>query len=163
MKIGVEPPTRTINKGWSGLLLEGMRRIDEATAGWSPEWEESSESAAKGSDDDLEARVAKALSNIRYVESTLILSSDGVVIAEDKTEDQESDQALGEMIKTRAEELAEILGSGSIDRVVLSGSKKRILLHSQGDNFYILTLAKKSSAETIFKSMGTVFKRYRSA
>jgi DNA-binding response OmpR family regulator/predicted regulator of Ras-like GTPase activity (Roadblock/LC7/MglB family) len=163
VKMGVEPPSRTIDKGWSGLLLEGMRRIDEATAGWSPEWEEESISPAKEQKDDLEPRIAKALSNIRDVKSALILSSDGMVLAQDKAEDPESDQALGEMINNKTEQLAGILGSGSIDRIVLSGSDKRILLHPQGNNLYILTLAKKSSAETIFKLMDTVFKRYRSA
>jgi DNA-binding response OmpR family regulator/predicted regulator of Ras-like GTPase activity (Roadblock/LC7/MglB family) len=163
VKMGVDPPTRTINKGWSGLLLEGMRRIDEATAGWSPEWEEKPESPQKVSDSDLEPRIAKALSNIRDVKSTLILSSDGSVLAQEKTEDPESDQALGEMINNKAEQFEEILGSGSIDRIVLSGSKKRILLHPQGNNLYVLTLAEKSSAETIYKLMDTVFKRYRSA
>lgn len=29
---GVSPPERTINVGWTGLLLEGMRRIDEQAA-----------------------------------------------------------------------------------------------------------------------------------
>jgi DNA-binding response OmpR family regulator/predicted regulator of Ras-like GTPase activity (Roadblock/LC7/MglB family) len=163
VRMGVEPPTRTINKGWSGLLLEGMRRIDEATAGWSPEWEEEPESPATGPKSDLELRIAKALSNIRDVESALILSSDGIILAQDKVEDPESDQALGELIKENAEKLAEILESGSIDRIVLSGSDKRILLHIQRNNFYILTMAKKSSAVTIYKLMDTVFKRYGSA
>ena len=106
VKMGAEPPTRTINKGWSGLLLEGMRRIDEATAGWSPEWEEASESPVKDPNDNLEVRIAKALTNIRDVDSALILSSDGAVIAQDKTDDPVSDQALGEMIKNKAEQLA---------------------------------------------------------
>ncbi len=32
-KMGVVPPERTVTVGWSGLLLEGMRRIDERNAG----------------------------------------------------------------------------------------------------------------------------------
>ncbi len=34
---GVAPPERTINVGWTGLLLEGMKRIDEQTAALGPE------------------------------------------------------------------------------------------------------------------------------
>ena len=163
VKMGVEPPSRTINKGWSGLLLEGMRRIDESTAGWSPEWERELESSKRDPGDDLESRIVKALSNIRDVKSALVLSSEGVILAQDKTEDPESDGALGELIETKAKQLAGFLDGGSINRIVLSGSDKRIMLHPQLDNLFILTLAKKSSAETIYKSMATVFKRYRAA
>lgn len=162
VKMGVEPPNRTINKGWSGLLLEGMRRIDESTAGWSPEWEEEAESTTQEkADDALDSRIAKALSNIRDVKCSLILSSDGNVLAQDNTKDPDSDRALSEMIIEKAKQFAGFLESGSIDRIVLSGSDKRILLHSQGDKLVILTLAKKSSADTIYKTMGTIYKRYR--
>ena len=34
LEMGVEPPERTITTNWSGLLLEGMRRIDESNAAW---------------------------------------------------------------------------------------------------------------------------------
>ncbi len=33
-EMDVVPPERTVTVGWSGLLLEGMRRIDERNAGW---------------------------------------------------------------------------------------------------------------------------------
>ncbi|MDY6875549.1 MAG: response regulator [Chloroflexota bacterium] len=34
LEMGVPPPEQTITTNWSGLLLEGMRRIDERTAKW---------------------------------------------------------------------------------------------------------------------------------
>ncbi len=34
LEMDVPPPARTITTNWSGLLLEGMRRIDESAAGW---------------------------------------------------------------------------------------------------------------------------------
>lgn len=34
LEMDVPSPERTITVGWSGLLLEGMRRIDERAAGW---------------------------------------------------------------------------------------------------------------------------------
>ena len=36
----VPPPRHTLTADWSGLLLEGMRRIDEGTAKWEVEWDE---------------------------------------------------------------------------------------------------------------------------
>jgi DNA-binding response OmpR family regulator/predicted regulator of Ras-like GTPase activity (Roadblock/LC7/MglB family) len=37
LEMGVAAPERTIHVGWSGLLLEGMRRIDERSAGTRPD------------------------------------------------------------------------------------------------------------------------------
>ena len=34
LEMDVPAPERTVTVGWSGLLLEGMRRIDERNAGW---------------------------------------------------------------------------------------------------------------------------------
>ena len=72
LKMDAEPSARTINKGWSGLLLEGMRRIDEATAGWSPDGEEDIELSDESDDNQLQVRIVKALSNIQDVTSAMI-------------------------------------------------------------------------------------------
>jgi len=34
LEMGVLPPERTVTAGWSGLLIEGIRRIDERTVGY---------------------------------------------------------------------------------------------------------------------------------
>jgi CheY-like chemotaxis protein len=34
LEMGVSPPARTIVQSWSGLLMEGIRRIDESAAAW---------------------------------------------------------------------------------------------------------------------------------
>ena len=40
LEMGIPLPERTITTGWSGLLLEGMRRIDESAAGLVVDWDE---------------------------------------------------------------------------------------------------------------------------
>jgi len=167
LKIGAEPANRTIHKGWSGLLLEGMRRIDESTAGWSTEGEEEVDADADQQVEDtgnqIQLRIVKALISIRDVQSALICSLDGSVIAQDKSVDTGADAALGEFIQTKVELISGFLEAGLMERVVLSGSKKRIFIQSQGDNLIILTLAKRSSVETVWQSVQTIYKRYRSA
>ena len=167
LKMGAEPANRTIHKGWSGLLLEGMRRIDESTAGWSTEWdadaEEDEDHQAEEAGNQIQKRIVKALSSIRDVQSALICSLDGSVIAQDKSADTGADAALGEFIQTKVELISGFLDAGLMERVVLSGSKKRIFIQSQGDNLIILTLAKRSSVETVWQSVQTIYKRYRSA
>jgi len=163
LKMGAEPANQTIHKGWSSLLLEGMRRIDESTAGWSPEWDEDEDKPAEEANNQIQKRIVKALGSIRDVQSALICSLDGTVIAQDKSADTAAEAALGEFIQTEVELISGFLEAGLMERVVLSGSEKRIFMHSQGDNLIILTLAKRASAETVWQSVQTIYKRYRSA
>ncbi len=163
LKMGAEPANQTIDKGWSSLLLEGMRRIDESTAGWSPEWDENEDKPAEEADNQIQKRIVKALGSIRDVQSALICSLDGTVIAQDKSADSAAEVALGEFIQTKAELISGFMEAGLMERVVLSGSEKRIFMHSHGDNLIILTLTKRASAETVWQSVQTIYKRYRSA
>ena len=50
-----------------------------------------------------------------------------------------------------------------MQRVVLSGSDKRVFLVPRGDNLVLLTLALRSSADKVFESVQTISKRYQSA
>lgn len=165
LKMGAEPAIQTIDKGWSSLLLEGMRRIDESTAGWSPEWDEDEDAdkQAEEANNQIQKRIVKALGSIRDVQSALICSLDGTVIAQDKSADTAAEAALGEFIQTKVEFISGFMEAGLMERVVLSGSEKRILMHSQGENLIILSLAKRASAETVWQSVQTIYKRYRSA
>lgn len=162
LKMETEPPERTINKGWSALLLEGMRRIDETTAGWSPEWEEEDDQPDTVPEDRLQERKVKALSNIRDVQSAVILGPDGIVIAQDKSKDPEVEGSLGEFIQDKAELINGFLDGGGLERAVLSGSDKRIFLQPLGNKLILLTLTIRSSTETVWDSVQTINRRYRS-
>ena len=166
LKMDAEPSTRTINKGWASLLLEGMRRIDESTAGWSPDWDGDSEKSDESDEDEdnqLHERIVKALSNIQDVTGAMIYSSDGTVIAQDKNEDLESYLALSELMLTKTELITGFIEAGEMERVVLSGSDQRVILQPYDNNLVVLTLAIRSSAEKVFESAQTIYKRYRSA
>ena len=165
LKMGTEPRQRTINKPWSGLLLEGMRRIDEITAGWSPDWDEDEENepATEGSPDQLQERIVKALSNIREVEGALICTLDGNLIAQDKSNDPVGETSLGGIIHEQAIYIGGFLDGGEFERAVLSGSQNRFYVQQHDDHLIYLTLTKRSSAETIFESIQTIHKRYQSS
>lgn len=162
LKMGEEPANRTIHKSWSELLLEGMRRIDESTAGWSTELEDKEDQPAEDTGNQIQNRIVKALSSIRDVESAVICSLDGTIIAQNKSADPASEVALGEFVQTKAELISGFMDAGLMERVVLSGFEKRIIMQSQGDHLIILNLTKRSSAETVWQSVQTIFKRYRS-
>jgi len=162
VKIGAEPRSRTIDRPWSGLLLEGMRRIDESTAAWSPEWEEEEDQPTEEPGNPIEERIVKALSSIRDVESALICSLDGTVIAQDKWVDPETEVDLGKFIQTKTDLISGFMDGGKMDRIILSGSDKRIFMGPQGDNLIILSLVKRSSSDTVWQSVQMIYKRYRS-
>lgn len=163
LKMGVEPRQRTINKSWSGVLLEGMRRIDESTAGWSPDWDEEDTSPEEEQEqpNQLQERIVKALRSIRDVESALICSDDGTVLAQDNSKDPQSDAELGGIIFEQAESIGGFLEGGEFQRAVLSGSKNRFYVQQKNENVLFLNLSIRSSADSVFESVETVHKRYQ--
>jgi CheY-like chemotaxis protein/predicted regulator of Ras-like GTPase activity (Roadblock/LC7/MglB family) len=165
LKMGVEPRQRTIKKPWSGLLLEGMRRIDEITAGWNPDGDDEKYLAPEEEENtaQLQERIVKAITNIRDVESAVICSADGKVIAQDKSKDPESDAELGRTLIEQAELIRGFLEGGPFERAIFSGSDNRFYIQQTENNHLCLSLSKRSSAETVFKSVETVQKRYQSS
>ncbi len=163
VKIGTAPRSITINKPWSGLLLEGMRRIDESTAGWSSEWDEPFSPPEEKSGSPLQERIIKAISNISDVETALIYADDGSVRAQEKSKDPEGDLKLGTLLQNKADLIGGFLESGKLERIVLTGSENRIYWQHQKDDRILLRLSKKSSVETVYESVETIYKRYQSA
>jgi len=163
VKMGVEPSLKTIDKNWSGLLLEGMRRIDESTADWSPDWEEVSPQVEEEQGNQLPERIVKAIITNRDVNSVVICSNTGTLIAQEKSSDPTIDIALGELLVNKATKICDDLDGGNLIRIVLTGSENRFYFQQQEENMLLLSLTKRSSAETIFKSMKTIYQRYKSA
>jgi len=95
LEMDVPPPERTITVGWSGLLLEGMRRIDERTAGWEgldaleeqplDELEEQSEEvnkmATKRRSQVLAEHLETLLAESGDINGATIVGHDGLVLA----------------------------------------------------------------------------------
>jgi CheY-like chemotaxis protein/predicted regulator of Ras-like GTPase activity (Roadblock/LC7/MglB family) len=163
LKMGVEPESITINKNWSGLLLEGMRRIDESTADWSPDWEDESPPDEEGQDNKLHEKIVKTIIANRDVTSVVIYSKTGTLIVQENSNDPEGDISLGEMLKEKAESIGGYLEGGDLVRIELAGSDKRIYFQQQDDDLLLLSLTKRSSTETIYKSVQTIYQRYKSA
>ena len=161
--MGLQPSTVTITKNWSSLLLEGMRRIDESTAAWNPDWKDFDTPVEEEKDNLLPERIVKAILTIREVTSAVIYSKTGTLIAQDKSNDPESDIAFGEVLVEKAESIGDFLDSGNLERIVITGSENRYYLQRQEDELLLLSLTKRSSAETVYKSVQTIYKRYQSA
>jgi len=160
VRMGVEPSLQTIEKPWSGILLEGMRRIDETTAGWSPDWDEEDEQELPVIRDDFALRIVKSLISLRDVQGALICGLEGNLLAVEMGGDLEQAQALGLFIKDKGERIGGFLDAGGLERAVLSGKEKRMYLQLHGDHLLLLELTPRASAETVYESVEMIYKRY---
>ncbi len=160
VRMGVEPSLQTIEKPWSGILLEGMRRIDETTAGWSPDWDEEDEQELPVIQDDFASRIIKSLISLRDVQGALICGLEGNLLADEMGGDLEQAQALGLFIKDKGERIGGFLDAGGLERIVLSGKEERMYLQLHGDHLLLLKLTPRASAETVYESVEMIYKRY---
>ena len=162
LKIGAQPGLRTINIPWSGVILEGMRRMDEAAAGWNPEWEEDSPFQEE-QDHQIQQRIAKTLLSMTEVSSAIICAMDGTIVAQENSSDPDKDAQLGTLISAKADIIGGFLEGEGLKRVVLTGAENRFYLGLTEGDLILLSLTKRSSAETIYRSLNTILARYQSA
>jgi DNA-binding response OmpR family regulator/predicted regulator of Ras-like GTPase activity (Roadblock/LC7/MglB family) len=163
LSMGAEPSLQTIDTPWSGVILEGMRRIDETTAGWSPDWDSESSFQDDEGEIQVQERIAKAILSTSEVSSAVICATDGTLIAQENSSDPDSDIQLGVLLSEKADNIGGFLEAGDLTRVVITGAKNRFYLQTAEGNLILLSLTKRSSAETIFESVKTIQKRYQSA
>ena len=158
--LGAAPRKRTIHKGWSGLLLEGMRRIDESTAGWSTLLDDEF-SDQQEEEQDLEERVVRALNGIPEVNGALICSPDGGVLGSAGIEDpQQSSQLVIRLLeKTRA--AGNVLNASPPERIVIDGKDSKSILQPQNGMLIYLLLVKRASIDAVTQTIHQILKRYR--
>ena len=163
LKKGAEPNLRTIETPWSGVILEGMRRIDESTAGWSTEWDGEDAFQEEDQEDHVQEKIAKAILSNSEVTSVLICTTDGRNLAVEKSSDPEEEIQRGVLLYEQAKIIGGLLDGGDLSRVVSTGAGKRCYLQKEDGNLILLSLTSRSSAETVFESLTTIQKRYRPA
>jgi len=163
LKMGVDPGSITINTNWSGLLLEGMRRIDESTAAWSSDWDEETFPVEEEQGNQLQERIVKAIISNRDVTSAVMCSAAGTLLAQESNNDPEGAIEMGVQLMDEAENIGGYFDGGDVERIILTGSKNRFYLQQREDDLLLLSLDKKSSAETVYNSVQTIYKRYQSA
>ena len=161
LKMGAEPSLRTIDTPWSGILLEGMRRIDESTAGWSFDWEEEAEPEQTEIRDSVDKRIIKAIGGITGVNSALFIAPDGTLIAQDKSVEPGREINRGMFLSEKGGIIGSYLDAGILEWIVLTATDGRVYLQQKEDKVLFLNLTLRSSAETVYESVETIFKRYQ--
>ncbi len=155
---GVPPPRHTVTAGWSGLLLEGMRRIDEEMAGleanqdeveveekdkteileasnWEVDEDETESDEPRRRVDTAE-RLVGDLRKIAGVKGSLVCSGEGQVLSrngwvlcgQDTGSDPLKEAALTVFVERRAVDLGVFLNAGSLQQAVLTGAERKVMI-----------------------------------
>ena len=162
LRMGAQPSLRTITNTWSGIILEGMRRIDESSAEWDLDWEEE-DIQADDEERQLQERIAKAIVLTRDVTSVVISKLDGTFVAQENSSDPEGEIQLGMQLSEKGSSINGFLEGGDLARVVITGADHHFYLQRTNEYLLLLTLAKRSSTDTVYESIQTIQKRYQSA
>jgi predicted regulator of Ras-like GTPase activity (Roadblock/LC7/MglB family) len=161
-------PRHTITSGWSGLVLEGMRRIDERAAG-------ASEALMQGEEPDghmgLEGMVRR-LRSAEGVAGVVVVARDGIVLAYDlnngtagdTTEHGDANQpdregAIAVFVGNAASQIGDALGFGTfVSGVVETASAQtKTLVLNQPDYYVGVLLAERASPALVATRLTALF------
>ncbi len=153
---GVPPPKRTVGTDWTGLVLEGMRRLDEGVSDSDLEQDD----GEKRSEEDLD-NVARALEALEGIEGVIICSQGGELLGEARNADAVGKATLTAFVGQRAETLGVLLDAGLLKHVVVAGEKRRMMVVPYEQNYFGLSLAKRTSIESVASKIHTILRRYQ--
>jgi FixJ family two-component response regulator/predicted regulator of Ras-like GTPase activity (Roadblock/LC7/MglB family) len=152
----VPPPKRTVQTDWTGLLLEGMRRIDDGVEDWDEEEEEDEEV----DEEPAVSNVIDALMAIEGVEGVVLCSPGGELLGEAAASDPERKAAVTALAGQRSRRLAFLLNAGQPRRVFLTGPGGRLLVVPHGEDYAGVWVSQRSSPEATADEVRTVLRRY---
>ncbi len=156
LKQGVPTPKRTVEAGWTGLLLEGMRRIDDGVADW-----ELDEGYELSSEEPGMHRMASALKAVDGVESVVVCARGGGVLGEASCPDSARRAAVTALLGQRSLSLAFVINAGHPRWVYLGGAGGRVVVVPQGEEYVGAWISQRASPESVAAEIRTVLPRYR--
>lgn len=117
----IAPPERTIVESWQGLLLDGMRVLDET----------------EHRKDRIARHLADELKTLRGVSRLLIVSKKGAVVYQDRAPDPEGALAIGAFLTATGSALGDALHFGPLTYAsYLRGDDKEFVFDC--DQFFVL-------------------------
>lgn len=129
MQVGAQTTEWTITTPWNTLLLEGMRRIDEGET----------------SQGDRMGEWVQSLRGIAWVDGAVLISRDGVVMAEALEGNAEKEGAVAVFVGNSADQVGEALSLAPFQWGVVSMGKDRMLVVARPDFVAGLILAERAS------------------
>ncbi|MCX6070201.1 MAG: DUF4388 domain-containing protein [Chloroflexi bacterium] len=147
---GQTTPERTVQRSYAGLLLEGIRRIDEAAAeAEEPQAAESPPAgdAGQGSEKE-EGKMSERLQSLRAIEGVtgvVIAARDGVVLEHTLDGDPDKEGAVAVFVGYAAAQVGESLALGNFEWGTVAIGKETMLVIERPDFYVGLLLGEKAS------------------
>ena len=157
LELGVPSPERTIATGCSGLLLEGMRRLDEHAAGLAG-WEETEATGGEEVRGNMIQELVRALRKIESVIGTVVAARDGTVLADDLEGDPQKEGTVAVFVGNAANQVGESLALGSFEWGTVAIGKDTMLILEQPDYYVGLLLSERASPAMVASSVESVLK-----
>lgn len=159
---GAASPTHTISRSYTGILLEGMRRLDEAGAAQAQAAESSPPPAqpvvaAKEEGRTMSARVQE-LRAIEGVTGVVIAARDGVVLDSAVDGDPEKDGAVAVFVGYAAAQVGQSLALGNFEWGTVSVGKETVLVVERPDYYVGLMLDEKASPALVASRLEAALK-----
>ncbi len=169
LQLGIPAPERTITTGWSALLLDGLRRIDEsaALAGelempdiLQPQQDEGGgKKMAKKRSEVLAEILDSLLAGSADINGAIIVSHDGLVLASNLPHDADEARlgATAAALLGLSKRSTPTLGRGDFTQSLIQGTDGNIIITSAGDRAVFIGLTPKDV------NLGMVFVEARDA
>ena len=147
---GQASPARTIQRSYAGLLLEGMRRMDEAAAEVDAPQAAGSPAAGNagrgsGKEEGTMSERLLGLKAIEGVTGVVIAARDGVVLEHALDGDPEKEGAVAVFVGYAAAQVGQSLALGNFEWGTVAIGKETMLVVEQPDYYVGLLLEEKAS------------------
>jgi predicted regulator of Ras-like GTPase activity (Roadblock/LC7/MglB family) len=165
---GVPPPRHTVTASWSGLLLEGMRRMDEEMAGLESNQDEAEPDGPRKMKVDAAERLVGDLRKIAGVKGSLVCSGEGQVLirngwvlsGQDTGSDPLKEASLTAFVGQRAVDLGVLLNAGPLKQAVLTGAERKVMIVTHEQCYVGLSLWLRT-AEAVERMIKKTLRRYQ--
>jgi CheY-like chemotaxis protein len=166
-EVGAEPAVETIDARWEQLLLEGMRRRDDAALTveadktvTTPEPREVADHIEeKAGPEDVVGSIAKRLRHIEGYDGMLCVNWGGEVLRLDGERWLETDPQLMRVVTTGARQLGTILGEDQPRRVTVGQGKRQMLIVPFHDFGMMFNLSRGVTGEEFHSSARSVLEQ----
>jgi predicted regulator of Ras-like GTPase activity (Roadblock/LC7/MglB family) len=145
---GVEAGERTIDRSYTGLLLEGARLQDERQSAEGGAGPSIGGPTRLGMEGEMSA-VVEALAKVEGVGGVVLVAPDGVVLAHQIQGDPEKEGAVAAFVGAAAEQVGEAMSLGEFRRAVAALGGGNILVFKHSGYYAGLVLAENASAAMV--------------
>lgn len=166
-QMGVNPPTESITDRWEHLLLEGMKRLDEAALAEERDSTVLFQEVEKSFEDlDKEAATKELLIGLLRIIATIEgfqkgmwVDVKGNVLTPEGHSFTQRDALIPELMFTFASRLETMFGNSQPLRITLGQKKDQTIIIRYDNLFLMIVLQEKTSADEFFASAQSILGR----